>query len=231
VTKEGKEKALSASDLRAAREALAQARGRRRLDVVLDARDPQALVRALPADELYLVIREIGLGDAAPLVQLASPAQFKVFLDLAAWSHETLDPRKILPWLRAARSGASLEPKAAARWARKLAALDRELLFLVLRDAVRLHDLEEDPDPEFESDRFMRTPEGRYVVEFLVDGVEYVAIRGVLDDLYAEDPFMATRLLSAIRSDLPSELEETALRWRAGRVRPRSACASSTRPR
>jgi len=55
-------------------------------------------------------------------------------------------------------------------------------------------------------------------VEFLVDGVEYVAVRGVLDDLYAEDPFMATRLLSAIRSDLPSELEETALRWRTGRL-------------
>lgn len=212
------ERALAPDELRQARAALARARGRRRLDVILDARDPQALVRALPADELYLVIREVGLGDAVPLVQLASAHQFKVFLDLAAWSGASFDPRQVLPWIRAARAGAQMEPKAAARWERKLAALDPEVLFLVLRDAVRLHDLEDDPDPEFESDHFMRTPEGKYVVEFTVEGVEYAAVRGLLDDLYAEDPFKATRLLSAIRSEFPSELEETALRWRTGRL-------------
>jgi hypothetical protein len=43
-------------------------------------------------------------------------------------------------------------------------------------------------------------------------------VKGVLDDLYAEDPFLATRLLSSLRWDLPSELEETALRWRTGRL-------------
>ena len=37
---------------------------------------------------------------------------------------------------------------------------------------MRLHDLEQDPDPEFESDTFMRTPEGKYVVEFVVEGVK-----------------------------------------------------------
>lgn len=212
------DKALAPSELRAARAALARARGRQRLDVVLESRDPRALLRALPADELYLAIRDIGLGDAVPLVQLASAEQFKVFVDLAAWSRDAFDPRRALPWLRAARAGANLEPKAAARWARKLAGLDREVLFLVLRDALLLHDLEVDPDPEIASDRFMRTPDGKYVVEFRVDGVEYMAVRGLLDDLFAEDPFQATRLLSAIRSELPSELEETALRWRAGRL-------------
>ena len=218
MPKEPKETALTKADLRAARAALAQARGRKRLDVILDARDPQALVRALPPDELYLVVREVGLADAAPIVQLASADQFKVFLDLAAWSREAIEPRRVLPWLRAARAGANLEPKAAARWSRKLATLDRELLFLVLRDTLRIHDLEQDPDPEIASDRFMRTPEGKFVVEFLVDGAEYAAVRGVLDDLYADDPFAATRLLSSIRWDLPSELEESELRWRTGRL-------------
>jgi hypothetical protein len=105
MAKEGKEKALAPEVLRQARAALAKARGRRRLDVVLDAKSPQALVRALPADEVYLTIREVGLGDAVPLVQLASPEQFKVFLDLAAWSSGVFDPRKALPWLRAAGGG------------------------------------------------------------------------------------------------------------------------------
>jgi hypothetical protein len=218
TTKEPSSKPLALAELRAALAALAAARGRKRLDVILSSRDPQALVRALPADELYLAIRDVGLGDAAPLVQLASKEQFQVFLDLAAWSGDAFAPRDALPWLRAARAGASLEPKAAARWEAKLAALDREVLFLVLRDGTRILDLEQDPDPEIASDRFLRTPDGKYVIEFLVDGVEYVAVRGLLDDLYAQDPFQATRLLSAIRFETPSELEETALRWRTGRL-------------
>jgi hypothetical protein len=218
LTRDPEEKALQPDELRVAREAIALARGRKRLDLILESRDPQALVRALPADELYLAIRDVGLGEAAPLVQLASPEQFEVFIDLDAWSRDTFAPREALPWLRAARAGAHLEPEAAERWASKLASLDREILFLVLRDALRIHDLEVDPDPEIASDRFMRTPEGKLVVEFLVEGVEYVAVRGLLDDLFAEDAFQATRLLSAIRWEAPSELEETALRWRTGRL-------------
>jgi hypothetical protein len=213
-----REPAIAPAELARARTELAAARGRKRLDVILDARRPEALVRALPPDELYLLVREVGLADAPELVQLASPEQFKAFLDLDAWSRDHFDPRRALPWLRAARAGALDDPKAAARWARKLGEVDREVLFLTLRTALRVHDLEQDPDPEIASDRFLRTPEGKFVVEFLVDGAEYAAVKGILDDLYAEDPFQATRMLSALRWELPTELEETALRWRTGRL-------------
>jgi hypothetical protein len=91
------EKSLAPAEVASARAALAAATGRRRLDVILGARDPAALVRALPADELYFTIRDIGLGDAAVLAQLASAEQFKTFLDLEAWSGSQLDPRKALP--------------------------------------------------------------------------------------------------------------------------------------
>jgi hypothetical protein len=211
-------KALAPAELAEARAALARARGRKRLDVILESRAPQALVRALPADDLYLLVREVGLSDAAPIVQLASAAQFKVFLDLAAWPGGTFDVGRALPWLRAARAGATLEPRAAARWARKLHQIDGEVLFLILRATLRVHDLEQDPDPELASDRFMRTPEGKFVVEFTVGGTEYAAVRGLLDDLNAENPFETTRMLLAIRWETPSDLEESALRWRAGRL-------------
>jgi hypothetical protein len=64
----------------------------------------------------------------------------------------------------------------------------------------------------------MNTPDQKFAVEFLVEGAEYQTVKGLIDDLMAEDPFLATRLLSAIRWDLPSDLEETALRWRTGRL-------------
>jgi hypothetical protein len=217
--KERREKALAPEELQRHRADLAKASGRRRLDLILDARNPQALVRALPADELYLAIRDIGLADAAPLVSLASADQFKILLDLDAWRSGEYEPARALPWFRAARMGSLDDPRAAARWARKLATLDREVLFLTLRSALRVHELEEnEPDPDIESDRFMRTPENKFIVEFLVDGTEYQAVKEILDDLYAENAFMATRLLSAMRSELDSELAETALRWRAARL-------------
>lgn len=216
--KERREKVLAPAEFARHRAELAKATGRRRLELILDARNPQSLVRALPADELYLTIREIGLADSATLVQLASAEQFKIFLDLDAWQDGEFSPSRAMVWLRAARAGALDDPKAAARWARKLAMLDREVLFLTLRSALRIHDLEENEDPDFEFDRFMRTPENKYMVEFTVDGAEYMAVKGILDDLYAENAFMATRLLAALRSELDSELSETALRWRAARL-------------
>lgn len=212
------EKALTLAELEDVRGKLARATGKRRLDLILDARDPGALVRALPPDELYFTIREIGLADSVELVQLASAAQFKVLLDLDAWRQGRLEPRRLLPWLRAARAGALDDPRAAARLARKMRALDPELALLVFRDALLVHDLKVEEDPEVTSDRTFRTADGAYLVEFLVEGSDYVAVRGLIDDLQAEDVFGLSRLLASLAWELPSELEETALRWRTGRL-------------
>jgi hypothetical protein len=197
---------------------LAAARGRERVDLVLGAPDPGALVRSLPSDELYLVVQEVGLADAGELVRLASPNQFRAFLDLDAWKKDRLEPTRALPWLAAARAGADREESAERAWRRKLAALDIELLELVLLGAFRVHDLESDPDPEAEGADWLRTPDGGFAVEFLVDGADYTTARRLLGDLIAADPFQTARLLSALRWELPSDLEEWALRWRAGRL-------------
>jgi hypothetical protein len=201
------------------RRSLAAASGKRRLDLILDAPDPGALVRALPADELYFTIREVGLADASELVRLASPSQFRTFIDLDAWRRDRIDPARALPWLRAARAAAPGDEAQERAWGRKLQALDLELLELVLLSFLEIHDLEQDPDPEIASGRWLRTPEGKFAVEFRAGDAEAVTVRGLLDDLYAEDALRAARLLAAIRWELPSELEEGALRWREGRLR------------
>jgi hypothetical protein len=212
------EQSLTLAELRDVRGALSRASGKRRLDLIFDARDPGALVRALPPDELYFTIREIGLADSVELVQFASAEQFKVILDLDTWRQGRFEPRRALPWLRAARVGALDDPKAAARLARKMRALDPELALLIFRDALIIHDLKVVEDPEIESDRTFRTADNAYLVEFLVDGTDYVAVRGLIDDLQAEDVFKLSRLFASLAWELPSELEETALRWRTGRL-------------
>jgi len=200
------------------RRALSGLSGRRRLDLILDQPDPGAVVRALPADELFHAIQDAGLADASDVVQLASPEQFRTFLDLDAWRGGEVDPVRILPWIRAARGPTTESDADVDTWREKLEAIDPDLMSLLLRSTIRIHDLEEEEDPDMESERFVRTAEGRYIVEFQADGADYVAVRRLLDDLYAKDAFQAGRILSTVRWELDSDLAENARRWRDGRL-------------
>jgi len=204
---------LSTEWLRSERAALARARGRKRLDVILDSRDPERLVRELPAEDLFLAIHDVGLADAAPLVRLATPEQFRAFVDLDTWKEDELDTHQVLLWLRLARGEEDEAYRA------KLAALDMEVLELLLHSIVRIFDLEEEGEPGDEIEGTVeRTPEGRFMLVYPSEGAEYAAAKRVIGDLYAEDPFRAARLLYAVRWELPSELTESALRWRNARL-------------
>ena len=129
------------------------------------------------------------------------------------------DPATILRWLRLAREGAGHSDRAHERYREKLSGLDPEMLSLTLRRILRVHDLNEEPDPVLqEAGSTYRTPEGRYLVE-LLEGTDYAMAKGLLDDLYAEDVLGTTRLLESLRWEVPTELEEAARRWRDGRLR------------
>jgi len=196
------------------RAALATAPGRCKLDLILGSADPAAFVRRLPAEDLYFAVREIGLADAADVVALAAPGQFRAFVDLDAWQHDRPDPARVLQWLRLAGEGGG-----PADLRRKRKALDAEILLLTLRAHVVVHALEEEPEPVLEHDDFIRTPEGKYVVEIAAKGDEGRTLRRVLEDLVDENPFESARLFEALRWELSSELEEMSLRWRTGRMR------------
>ncbi|HEY3446928.1 MAG TPA: DUF6178 family protein [Myxococcales bacterium] len=183
-----------------------------RLDALISHPKCEKLVPTLPAEDLYFTVKDVGLSDSVDLVRLASPEQFRAFVDLDAWRRDQFDAITALTWLRAAGTD-----EGEGRFLKKIHKLDVEVLELILRNTTHIHDLEEDPDPEFEG-TFFRSTEGRYMIEFKVEGADLVGVKRLLDELYAEDPFMTARLLEALRWETPSELEETAFRWRSGRM-------------
>ena len=200
-----------AQSLAQLRRQLMQLAPRKRRDALLEPRDARRLVRSMPAGDLYTTVHDLGLADATELVQLASPAQFRSFVDLGAWKGDEVDEHALLLWLRAARD------EEGDTFLEKLEGLDLELLEILLLRMVVVHDLEEDPDVNPDGVT-METPEGQYLIEFKVDGVELSALRQVLDALIAKDPFQAVRLLEAVRWEVPTELEETAFRFRSARL-------------
>lgn len=197
--------------LSAVRRQLAQLPARKRMDALVEAPNARALVRSLPAEDLYITIQEVGLADATELVQLASPTQFRTFVDLAGWKRDRVDPHTVLTWLRAARGD---EPE---EFLRKLHGVDLEILEHLLHEFTVVHDKEENPDVNPEGVT-METPEGRYLVEFKVEGAELSGLRSLLNDLIAENPFEAVRLMEAVRWEVPSEMEEAAYQFRSARL-------------
>ena len=194
------------------RRQLAQLSSKARLDALISAPDARRLIRSIPAEDLYFTIMDVGLTDAPELVQLASPTQFRTFVDLGGWERDRIEPHALLTWLRAARGD---EPE---DFLRKLHGIDAELLEYLLREFTVVHDLEENPDVNPEGVT-METPEGRYLLEFKdVEGAELAGLRQLINDLVAENPFESVRLMEAARWEMPSELEEIAYRFRAGRL-------------
>ncbi|HME92560.1 MAG TPA: DUF6178 family protein [Myxococcaceae bacterium] len=204
----GKSLELDSAELRRRLSPLAP---RARLDALLDAPDASELVQSIPAEDLYFDIAEVGLADATDVVRLTSPAQFRSFVDLGAWRRDRADLHQLTTWLRAARGDDQEEFLA------KVHGLDLELLEILLRGSTVIHDREENPDVHPKG-ATLETPEGKYLIEFTVEGPELSALRALVSDLIAADPFQTTRLLEALRWEIPSELEETAYRFRTARL-------------
>lgn len=182
-----------------------------RADAFLEEVDGRVLVRSIPAEDVYGTIVEVGLADSTEIVQLSTPEQFRTFVDLAAWQRDRLDPLEVLRWVRAARGDDEVD------FIKKLQYLDIEVVELVYKKLAVMHDLEEDPDVNPEGVT-METPEGKFLVEFTVDGVDEAALRRLTFDLMAHNPFELTRFLEAVRWETPMELEEVAFRFRQARL-------------
>jgi hypothetical protein len=201
---------------------LGRGRRLRRADALLAERDVDAAVRALPGDELYYVLHELGLQDAAPILSAATAEQLQVVLDFALWQRDQIAPAALAEWVELI---AHAPPERIARW---LAGLDPELVALILRRGARIHDLTQGPPPEESLGTFFPTPDGFFLLDVLglpgegeADGGEQdraaVIIR-LIDSLYRSDKHLARRLLVAAAGELDSELEESAYRWQRGRM-------------
>lgn len=200
--------ALARAELR---KRLATLSGRARLSTLIDSPEAKRMVRSLPAEDLYYAIAEVGLADSTEIVQLASPTQFRTFVDLGGWNKDRIDPHQALTWLRAARGD---EPE---EFLAKVHAIDLELLEFILREFTVMHDREEDPDVNPEGVT-VETPEGKYLIEIKVEGAELSAMRALINDLIGENPLQSVRMLEAVRWEMPSELEEIAHRFRSARI-------------
>jgi hypothetical protein len=195
---------------------LGRGRRLRRADALYDGADLGTAVRALPGDELYYVLHEIGLQEGAEILAEATAEQVQVVLDFGIWDRDQIDDEGLDEWL-AAMATAPVER--VGQW---LAGIDSEILGLLLRRRARIYDLSQEGAPEEPEGTFFPTPDRLFVLDVLGDQSDgnqraAVVIR-LVDAFYRTDQDLARRVLIGARAELDAELEENAYRWRQARM-------------
>jgi ribosomal protein L16/L10AE len=75
------------------------ASGKQKLDLIIEARQPQTIVSQLHPQELYLTVAELGAESADELIKLANTEQITTCIDLDCWDDDQLSPVLSLRWL------------------------------------------------------------------------------------------------------------------------------------
>jgi hypothetical protein len=193
---------------------LAGPRGARRVDALLSAPDPAAAVAALSVTEVYELVTEVGLDDAAELVHLATPEQVRGCLDLEVWDRDQPRMELARPWL------ASIVEAGFEKLGQVWGGLDPEWRALFIkRHCRRIWDLTLGEEPDDTTDLPMYfTTDRFFTLELAGDEDTVRLLRQLLDDLYRADADLARHTIMAARSESVTELEEDSLRWRSGRL-------------
>ncbi|HEY0251801.1 MAG TPA: DUF6178 family protein, partial [Kofleriaceae bacterium] len=192
---------------------LAGPRGYRRIDALLSMEDAPAAIAALAPNEIFELVHEVGFEDAQPLLELATPDQFRGCFDLEAWSKDDIQVAALKPWL------ASLIELGFEKVGQVWANLDTEFRALVLQRSVKIWDLTLGEGPEEDNDEpIMTTPDTFFMLELTGDDETQRLIQHLVEDLYRADADLARHTIMSARSEPPAELEEQSYRWRSGRL-------------
>jgi hypothetical protein len=190
-------------------------RGAARLDAILDAADPRALVGVMEPTEVFFTFAQVDEEGKRALVRLLADEQLDYLLDLDLWSADRLDAERAMEWLE--RLWGADEELAAAwlhRAESELVVSILQLLCSIAEGPTSSQDsMTEDQDrlPQF-------TAEGKFFIQFFSERAATL-LRGPLLLLASADLEYYLSLLQDVTAVSGPEAEEAAYRQRWSRLR------------
>jgi len=76
-----------------------QMRGKQQQDLILLSSQAPAVVRALPVEEVYQMVKEIGEENALPVLSIISTSQLQYIFDVEWWEGHKFLPKSAMAWL------------------------------------------------------------------------------------------------------------------------------------
>ena len=187
-------------------------RGKDQVDLLILSPQADQLVRLLPEEDIYFMIKEVGEEDAIPVLAVVSEKQLQYLFDMEWWRGDKFLPQKAMDWLL---------------WVEK--ANDRQLLnwlwtedfdqkVMVLQSLIKV----------FKPDDMTDQYEGVEGLEhFTLDSVFDIFVKvpdatsllkNVLKLLYVEDQKLFFALMEAVIWYQVTPTVEAAYRWQSSRV-------------
>ena len=186
------------------------AQGRQKYELLIEAADAERLVQRLPAQEIYLLLKEVGAEEIPDLLAMVTTDQFTTFLDLDCWQRDILEGRAALRWLALLLEGGDEE-----KVLRTAKETDFPLLVLVLKKFLTVTRGPEDfLDEDSSSTRGL---EAAYDVEYR-EPESAKLIGAFLDTLFRRERDFYIRVMEAIRWEQEALLEEEVYQGRVGRL-------------
>ena len=187
-------------------------RGKDQMDLLILSSQADQLVRLLPEEDIYFLVKEIGEEDALPILALVSEKQLQYLFDMEWWRGDKFLPQKAMDWLL---------------WIEK--ANDRQLLhWLLTEDFDQKVMVLQSLIKVYKKDEMTDQYEGVEGLEhFTLDGVYDIFVKvadaapllkNLFKILHVEDQKVFFALLEAVIWYEITPTVETAYRWQRSRV-------------
>lgn len=186
------------------------AQGKEKFDLLIEAVDGPYLLRRLPMQEVYLLVRQLGSEDTVELMGLCQTEQLVGLLDLDGWQGYQLDRKKSLEWMFNLLECGEEKVVLTAH------EMEFELLSLLMQKHMKVVSGPEAIDDEDERAEAL-IKDGGYSIEFKDEPTAKIA-GAWLDILFRHHQELYLRLMESVRWESNSELEENVARWRNGRL-------------
>jgi hypothetical protein len=190
---------------------LPRARSARKLArAIAQAELPESYVRTIPAESLFLAIKECGLTSAVEIIESASIEQLRAILDLDLWQGDSFNEEQIWEWLSLPEAAASTsdDPASLTILQKILKGLDLKLVALLFHRHVVYHTFEEPTDQPPAAGFF--TPDKGYTwLGFKIDSSDKQFLLGRLMALIFEsNADLFYQLLAIPNVSTPTMIEE-----------------------
>ena len=177
-------------------------------------KNAQAVIRGLPPEELYQMIKETGLAESLPVIEMMSQDQLQYSFDLEWWQRDRFVPECALEWIEIL---GACEDSSILEWLQNEEFEQKVVLFQSLIKVYK--DDEMTNSYEGIEDMPHLNIDGVYDIYFKMK--EHGAIRRLITMLRDEDQALYSSILEAVIWYPITQTIEKAYRWRLTRTAER----------
>lgn len=174
---------------------------------------PEQVIRTMPAQAVYLALKQNGVGSSADLVELATVEQLRAFLDFDLWERDTFKEEHLWEWLALSSDGEELQIVQ-----KLLKAIDLKLVALMIARHVK-HRILDEPTENPPAAGYFTPDKGYTWISIEVeDSNKHFLLGRFLAVLFETDANLFYKLLSIPQIHTAAGLEEESFQERSVRL-------------